>query len=90
MANMSNQTPFNANSQEYHKMLIDLIKLRETDYPAFMNKLYEALSGEFKGAIHDSKPKEEKVQAILTMIEHFSEREEYEKCAELKKLVEQL
>jgi hypothetical protein len=81
---------FNEGNQDYHKILLNLIHLRETDYPQFMNKLYEALSGEFKGAIHDSKPKEEKRQAIWTMIEFFSEREEYEKCAELKKLVEQI
>jgi hypothetical protein len=81
---------FNENSSDYHKILLDLIHLRETDYPQFMNKLYEALSGEFKNAIHDSKPKDEKRQAIWTMIEHFSAIEEYEKCAELKKLVEEI
>lgn len=74
----------------YSKILLDLIHLRNTDYDAFMDRLYEALTGEFKDAIDDKSPVEEKTQAIWTMINHFSKREEYEKCADLKKLVDQL
>ena len=78
------------NQQDYHKILLDLIRLRETDYDGFMNKLYEALNGQFRGMIHDTAPESEKKQAIWSMIEHFSAKEEYEKCADLKRLVEEL
>lgn len=78
------------NQQDYHKILLDLIQLRDTDYDAFMDKLYEALNGKFRGMIHDTAPESEKKQAIWSMIEHFSAKEEYEKCADLKKIVEKL
>jgi len=78
------------NKQDYHKILLELMQLRETDYDQFMNKLYEALNGQFRSAIHDSEPKEDKRQAIWTMIEYFSNKEEYEKCADLKRMVEEI
>ena len=74
----------------YTKILLDLIHLRQTDYDAFMNRLYEALTGEFKDVIHDSSPVEDKTQAIWTMIKHFEKNEEFEKCADLKKLADEL
>lgn len=79
-----------ANVNGYSKILLDLIYLRQTDYTAFMERLYEALTGEFKGVINDTSPVEEKSQAIWTMIKHFEENEEFEKCAELKKLADKL
>jgi hypothetical protein len=48
------------------------------------------LTGEFKDVINDSTPVEEKSQAIWTMIKHFEQNEEFEKCADLKKLADQL
>lgn len=79
-----------SNLNSYSKILLDLIHLRQTDYDAFMNRLYEALTGEFKDVIHDSSPVNEKSQAIWTMIKHFEKNEEFEKCAELKRLVDDL
>ena len=79
-----------ADINSYSKILLDLIYLRNTDYDAFMERLYEALTGDFKDAINDKSPVEEKSQAIWTMINYFQKHEEYEKCAELKKLVDQL
>jgi hypothetical protein len=79
-----------ANVNGYSKILLDLIYLRQTDYAAFMERLYEALTGEFKDVINDASPVEEKSQAIWTMIKHFEENEEFEKCAELKKLADKL
>ena len=79
-----------SNINGYSKILLDLIHLRHTDYEAFMNRLYEALTGEFKDVINDSSPVDEKSQAIWTMIKHFEKNEEFEKCAELKKLADAL
>lgn len=79
-----------SNVNGYSKILLDLIHLRQTDYDAFMNRLYEALTGEFKDVINDSSPVDEKSQAIWTMIKHFEKQEEFEKCAELKKLADVL
>jgi hypothetical protein len=79
-----------ADLNKYSTILLDLIHLRQTDYDAFMDRLYEALTGEFRDAIHDASPVDEKSQAIWTMIKHFEKTEEFEKCADLKKLVEEL
>ena len=75
---------------KYQSALVSLVKLRYTDYDAFMERLYEALRGDFKDAIHDLTPVEGKQQALATMIDYFQDREEYEKCAELKKIKDSL
>lgn len=71
---------------KYQSVLVSLVKLRYTDYNAFMERLYEALRGDFKEALHDLTPIEGKQQALATMIDYFQDKEEYEKCAELKKI----
>ena len=80
----------NETKKTYHDLLLELINLRKEDYGKFMDKLYEALSGEFKDTIHDGTPTKEKKDAIWIMIKHFQDKEEYEKCAELKKIVESI
>lgn len=90
MGTMINKGEARMNTPKQQSTLVDLVKLRYTDYGAFMDRLYEALSGEFQGSINDSTPVESKKQALSTMIEYFSEKEEYEKCAELKKISDSL
>ena len=75
---------------KYQKILMELVHLREKDYDGFMDRLYSALSGEFKDMVQDPAPVEEKSQALRTMIQHFQDKEEYEKCAVLKTMVESL
>jgi hypothetical protein len=79
-----------ADLNQYSRILLDLIHLRQTDYDAFMNRLYEALTGEFKDALYDKSPIEEKSQAVWSMIKHFEKQEEFEKCASLKKMIEEI
>jgi hypothetical protein len=76
----------------YQDMLLELMNLRKEDYGKFMDKLYEALTGEFKDAVKegDGKSVSEKKNALTIMIKHFQETEEYEKCAQLKKISESL
>ena len=74
----------------YHEILMELIVLREQNYELFMDKLYEALSGDFRQMVNDDSPLDEKSQALRTMIEHFEVREEYEKCATLKEMLDEL
>jgi len=79
-----------ADLNQYSRILLDLIHLRQTDYDAFMDRLYEALTGEFKDALYDTSPIEEKSQAVWSMIKHFEKQEEFEKCASLKKIIEEI
>lgn len=78
--------PKKKDQSRYHELLVELLHLREKDYDEFMNRMYEALCGEFREMVHDTAPIEEKQKALTTMMEHFAEKEEYEKCAELKKM----
>lgn len=83
------QKQFNE-SNKYTKILMDLVTLRETDYDAFMERLYEALTGEFSNAIYDGAPIEEKTKALNTMLEYFKEQEAYEKCATIQSLIKKI
>jgi hypothetical protein len=92
MQSINNSTASNTMQDvpKYQAALVNLVKLRYTDYDAFMERLYEALRGEFKEVIHDLTPVEGKHQALATMIEYFQNKEEYEKCAELKQIKDSL
>ena len=78
------------NPKSYHDLLLELMALRESNYDLFLNKLYEALTGEFKYRISDDAPVTEKKDALSIMIKYFENKEEYEKCAKLKALEEEL
>ena len=66
------------------QVLANLVQLRHTDLDAFMNLLYMALQNELKGAIFDATPLADKQAALDSMILHFTDKEEYEKCAVLR------
>ena len=70
------------------QMLAELVSLRHTDFDAFMNLLYDALQNELSGAIFDQTPTTEKQEALNSMIQYFQDREEYEKCAVLRDMVQ--
>ena len=70
------------------QMLAELVSLRHTDFDAFMNLLYDALQRELSGAIFDQTPLTEKQEALNSMIQYFQDREEYEKCAVLRDMVQ--
>lgn len=56
-----------------------------------MELTYRALMGRKMGALEGSDVSvENKIEALNTMIKWFSEREEYEKCNDLKKIIETL
>jgi len=76
--------------KKYHDLLIELMDLKDENYDKFMEKLYEAIFGEFKGVISDKEPVTEKKKALNTMMLHFQSKEAYEKCAQIKQLAESL
>jgi hypothetical protein len=71
--------PNDQKDKAYKDLLLELMHLKQTDYDSFMQKLYEAVSGEFKDALHNNDPVTEKAKALITMIQYFQGREEYEK-----------
>lgn len=77
--------------------------LSNNDHGAFFNALmilnheqvmeltYRALVGRKMGALEDENvPTEAKIEAIYVLVKWFEEREEYEKCYNLKKIIESL
>jgi len=72
-----------------HETLIELINLRNTgDVDPFMDLLFEALTGEFKHLAGKVAADRQTQEAVEVMILHFQKKEEYEKCAILKSMME--
>jgi hypothetical protein len=69
---------------KYHSILLELLTLRDTDYDLFLDKLYEAITGEFEKAFIEEFTKDKNHKDILDqMIKHFELKEEFEKCKRL-------
>lgn len=87
---METNKPIDLNKRTHHELLMELFNLKGKDYDKFMHKLYEALTGEARDALQSPDPVSEKKKALWTMIQYFQNQEEYEKCAELKKMADSL
>jgi len=67
--------------KKHHLILTEILNLRDKDYNMFMEKLYEATTGELLDMTIDMiKESEEHRDTIKIMIKHFETKEEYEKC----------
>lgn len=70
------------------KFLMELLDLKEKDRNGFMDKLFEAITTDYlevlKYNLLDDKDAQE---SLKYMIEHFEQREEYEKCDILLKIL---
>jgi hypothetical protein len=64
-----------------HLLLMELLTLRETNRELFMDKLYDAITTDFKSIFIDEIIKDkEHQQTLQSMIDYFESKEEYEKC----------
>jgi hypothetical protein len=69
-------------------IMLELLSLRNgSDMDLFVDKLYEALTREFMGMLDSDTITNEHRLALSYMIDHFLHKEEYEKCAVLKKMI---
>ena len=67
--------------KKHHLILTEILNLRDKDYDMFMEKLYEASTGELLDMTIDMiKESEEHRDTLNIMIKHFEKKEEYEKC----------
>ena len=77
------------NPLKFHEIMLELLKLREHyNMDPFIEKLYEALSGVNSPFLDGSNMTNKQKEAISTMIDYYQQKEEYEKCAVLKRMVE--
>tara|TARA_B100000902_G_C26948025_1_gene734367 strand:- start:204 stop:467 length:264 start_codon:yes stop_codon:yes gene_type:complete len=71
-------------SENFIKSL--LLTLEHTDFDEFMKLSYAVMMQTPGAVLRRDDSIETKVDAINVMIEHFEEKEEYEKCTNLQKL----
>lgn len=77
-------------SNRFHNILLELISLREKkDIDAFFEKLYQSITEPISGIEFRKNIIPEFNNIISMMIYHFSNKEEYEKCAILKNIIYQ-
>lgn len=62
-------------------------KLKSSSKEIMMDLIYKAIIENEMGALNNNSPKEEKIAALETVIKYFAEQEEYERCHELKKII---
>jgi hypothetical protein len=55
-----------------------------------MDLVYKAIINRKQDALNSTSSKEEKLEAITFIISWFEAREEYEKCNELKKIIQEI
>jgi protein-arginine kinase activator protein McsA len=64
--------------------------LRDNSKQTMMNMIYNAvINGEEKAIKSDSPPKQ-KVEALNNILNFFVKREEYEKCSNIKKIIDKI
>lgn len=68
----------------------DITPLVEASRDTMMNMIYDAVINHTDQAVYNSVPKEEKVEALTNVIKYFEEIEEYEKCFDIKKVIQQI
>ena len=62
-------------------------QLKSSSKEIMMELIYKAIIENEMGALNNSTPVEEKIAALETVIKYFLEKEEYERCHELKKII---
>jgi len=72
------------------KLLNQLEALKREDIDIFYNVVFNSLSSYPDEAVEDPSPRESKIQALDSMIEHFVEKEEFEKCSFIKEIIDRI
>lgn len=65
-------------------------QLKSSSKEIMMDLIYKAIMENEMGALNNDSPAEEKVAALETVVRYFVEKEEYERCHELKKIINKI
>jgi hypothetical protein len=65
-------------------------QLKSSSKEIMMELIYKAVMENEMGALKNDSPAEEKVAALETVVRYFVEKEEYERCHELKKIINKI
>ena len=64
--------------------------LRDNSKQTMMNMIYNAVINGEEKAIKSDSPPNEKVEALNNILNFFVKREEYEKCSNIKKIIDKI
>jgi hypothetical protein len=81
---MNDLDEINGNEKSFIK------KLHESSREDLMELIYDSIVNHKMGALQHDAPISEKIEGIQNVLNFFKEREEYEKCGELKKIIDEL
>ena len=65
-------------------------ELKESSKETMMNMIYNAVINEEDRAISSETPKDQKLEALNNIIDFFVQLEEYEKCSNIKKIIDRI
>ena len=68
----------------------EIEELREASKDTMMNMIYNAVVNEEEKAISADTPKDQKLEALNNIIAYFIGTEEYEKCSNIKKIIDRI
>jgi hypothetical protein len=64
--------------------------LVEQSKDTMMNMVYNAIVNNEHDAIYNNSPVEERLEALQNVIRYFEDTEEYEKCFNIKKIIDKI
>lgn len=65
-------------------------KLHEASKEDMMDAMYFSIVNSRMGALKHNGSLEEKIEGVKIVLKFFSDKEDYEKCKELKKIIEKM
>lgn len=65
-------------------------KLHEASKEDMMDAMYFSIVNSRMGALKHDGSIEEKIEGVQTVLKFFSDKEDYEKCKELKKIIDNM
>jgi|TARA_B100000768_G_scaffold179379_1_gene196941 hypothetical protein len=85
----------NKNNQEFEinnsvESIAFIEQLKTSSKEMMFELIYKAIIENEMGALKNNSPKEEKIAALETVVRFFAEKEEYERCHELKKIISKI
>jgi len=63
--------------------------LQESSKDTMMEMIYDAIINKKHGALSGDSPIETKIDGLNLILNFFKNREEYEKCSEIKKIIDE-
>lgn len=63
--------------------------LQESSKETMMEMIYDAIIHKKHGALNGDSPIDAKIDALNLILNFFKNREEYEKCSEIKKIIDE-